>query len=386
MTPAVRRIILTNFRNYRALRLQVDAAPAVLTGPNGAGKTNLLEALSFLAPGRGLRRAKLGEVARRPADSPAGSENRWAVAATVDTDDGAIDLGTGRDSSDGADDGSDRRAVRIDGAPAKSQSALAEVLSVAWLTPEMDRLFMEGASARRRFLDRLIYGFVPEHASRLSAYERAMRERNRLLKDGGGDASWFTALEQQMAETGVSVAAARRDFVRQLNQASAEAQSAFPQPAVAMSGAMDDWLADGPALAAEDRFRDELAATRPVDAAAGRATQGPHRSDLAVRHAVRDVPAAECSTGEQKALLISLVLATARLRAVERGAPPLLLLDEVVAHLDADRRSALFDELMALGAQAWLTGTDRALFTGLAGRAQFFDVAGGTVAPADGTT
>ena len=385
--PAVRRVVLTDFRNYARLRLDVDDRPVVLTGPNGAGKTNLLEALSLLAPGRGLRRARLGQLvygAMRPDDEHGVENGIWAVAAQVVTPDGPVDLGTAREivrDAAGEYEG-ERRVVRIDGKTAKGQGDLARYFSVAWLTPEMDRLFVEASSGRRRFIDRLVYGFVPDHASRVSAYERAMRERSRLLRDGGADTSWLAALEAQMAEAAVAIAAARRDLVARLNQAGAAGIGPFPRPEVSMVGAVESWLGGGPALAAEDRFRETLVASRRRDAEAGGAAEGPHRSDLHVVHAVRGVPAAQCSTGEQKALLIALVLAAARLRALEHGAAPILLLDEVVAHLDETRRAALFDELVALGAQAWLTGTDRALFAALEDRAQFLDVADGAVRPA----
>jgi DNA replication and repair protein RecF len=382
--PAVRRIALTNFRNYARLRLEVEARPVVLTGPNGAGKTNLLEALSFLAPGRGLRRARLGEVVRgamRAGDEPDGV---WAVAAQVMTPDGPVDIGTAREvvrDAAGAQ-ASERRIVKIDGKLAKGQGDLARYLSVAWLTPEMDRLFLEASSGRRRFIDRLVYGFVPDHAGRVSAYERAMRERSRLLREGSADRSWLAALEQQMAEAAVAIAAARRDLVARLNQAGEAGIGPFPRPHATMEGAVEGWLGEGPALATEDRFRTALVESRRRDAETGGAAEGPHRSDLHVIHAGRGVPAAQCSTGEQKALLIALILAAARLRALEHGAAPILLLDEVVAHLDETRRAALFDELVALGAQAWLTGTDRALFAGLRDRAQFLGVADGAVRPA----
>jgi DNA replication and repair protein RecF len=300
------------------------------------------------------------------------------------TPDGPVDIGTAREivRTPGGDQESERRVVKIDGKPAKGQGDLARYLSVAWLTPEMDRLFLEASSGRRRFIDRLVYGFVPDHASRVSAYERAMRERSRLLREGSADPSWLAALEQQMAEAAVAIAAARRDLVARLNQASAAGIGPFPRPEATMEGAVETWLGDGPALAAEDRFRESLVESRRRDAEAGGAAEGPHRSDLQVIHAERGAPAEQCSTGEQKALLIALVLAAARLRALEHGAAPILLLDEVVAHLDETRRAALFDELVALGAQAWLTGTDRALFAALGDRAQFLDVADGALRPA----
>jgi DNA replication and repair protein RecF len=371
----VTRLTLTDFRNYRTLRLETAPAPVVLTGANGAGKTNLLEALSFLAPGRGLRRVRLADIGRREAEGQAA----WAVAATLATPDGPVDVGTGRDPA--PDAAGDRRLVRIDGAPAKGQAELARLFGIAWLTPEMDRLFIEGASGRRRFLDRMAYGFVPDHAGHLGAYERAMRERSRLLRDGVMDDAWLGALEHAMAENGVAVAAARRDTVERLGRALVLGTGAFPRPLIALDGLVEGWLDEGPALAAEDRLRARFAGARRHDAEAGGAAEGPHRSDLVVRHADKDMPATLCSTGEQKALLVALVLAAARLQAVERGAPPLLLLDEIAAHLDEARRAALFDEICALGAQAWMSGTDRRLFDALDHRAQFFTVADGAIAP-----
>ncbi|MBT6116284.1 MAG: DNA replication/repair protein RecF [Rhodospirillaceae bacterium] len=375
---AVTRLVLTDFRCYERLRLTVDGRPVVLTGPNGAGKTNLLEALSLLAPGRGLRRARLDEIDRGGA---AGPGNCWAVAATLDTADGPTEVGTAHEpAGDGAAEaGRGRRAVRIDGSAVRGQAPLAALATVAWLTPEMDRLFLEASSDRRRFLDRLVYGHQPGHATRIGAYEQAMRERNRLLRDrlGNrlGDDVWLDALEQRMAEESVAIAAARNEVVARLNGAMALAEGPFPRAGLTLDGLVEGWLAEGPALAAEERLRDALRAARSEDAAAGRTGAGPHRTDLAVRHLEKGRAAGECSTGEQKALLISIVLADARLVAMQSGATPILLLDEVVAHLDGRRRAALFDELCALGAQAWLTGTDRALFSGLEGRAQFFAVA-----------
>ena len=379
---AVRRLVLTDFRGYGAARLQVAAAPVVLFGPNGAGKTNLLEALSFLAPGRGLRRARLGEIDRRlrtpegALGEPAGGA--WAIHASLETPEGALEIGTGREASET----SERRVLLIDGESAKSQAALARHLGVVWLTPAMDRLFVEGGSARRRFLDRLVYGFDAEHAQRVSAYEQAMRERARLLRDGPLDASWLAALEGTMAETGIAIAAARRETVARLDQASAEAIGPFPATRLALAGEIEALLERLPALGAEDEIRARLKELRRQDAESGTTLLGPHRSDLVVRHAITGMPAAEGSTGEQKALLISIVLAHARLQAALRDRAPLLLLDEVAAHLDPARRGALFGEILRLGAQAWLTGTDAALFEGLRGRAQFFSVADAALAPA----
>lgn len=378
----VSRLALSDFRSYATAALECDGRPVVLTGANGAGKTNLLEALSFLAPGRGLRRARLSQVERqRKDDQPAGPG--WAINARVMLGGEETSVGTGRDPDRPAEDMGDRRIVRIDGERAKTQTALGDLVHLAWLTPEMDRLFMEGAGDRRRFLDRLVYGFTPAHAGRLAAYEKAMRERSRLLRDGRFDDAWLSALEETMATSGVAVADARRRFVEELAEAAELGISAFPVPDLALDGETEAGLARSAALDVEDELRARLAAGRRRDAEAGRALDGPHRSDLAVRHRAKDMPAGQCSTGEQKALLVAIVLATARLQKTARGSAPLLLLDEIAAHLDAARRAALFDEICALGPQAWMTGTDPALFGALVDRASFFTVADGAVRPTD---
>lgn len=381
------RLSLSNYRNYGAARLDFAAVPeadpgtpVVLTGPNGAGKTNLLEAISFLAPGRGLRNARLGDVDRRDAASAAGDAAApgWAVAATIATGRGRLAIGTGRVAA-GEPGAPERRAVRIDGEPARGQAALAERLGVLWLTPAMDRLFVEGPAGRRRLMDRLVTGLDPAHASRLARYEQAMRERARLLRDGVADAAWLAALEEIMAAEGVAVAAARRDAIERLDRACAEAAGIFPRARLNLVGAVEDWLAAMPALAAEERMRELLARGRSADALSGGAGFGPHRSDLAVIHAGKGVPAEAASTGEQKALLIAILLAQAQLQQAMRGEPPLLLLDEVAAHLDAVRRAALFETLAGLAGQAWMTGTDVALFAPLRGAARFLTVADGAL-------
>jgi DNA replication and repair protein RecF len=375
----VTRLMLTDFRNYREARLALGTAPVVLTGPNGAGKTNLLEAVSFLAPGRGLRGARLTEIdRRRPAACEAPAEiptHGWAVAATVATRRGALRIGTGRDAADG-----DKRLVRIDGEPARSQAALGERLGVVWLTPPMDRLFLDGPGGRRRFLDRLVLALDPGHAARVAAYEQALRERARLLRDNPADPAWLAALEGVMSAQGVAVAAARRDAVQRLDRACAAAEEPFPRARLRLAGTVEDWLDEMPALAAEAKFADALAAARPGDAVAGGAAVGPHRSDLAVSLAQTGVGAEFASTGEQKALLISILLAHAALQRALRGEPPLLLLDEVAAHLDTGRRGALFEVLARFESQVWLTGTDEALFAPLRGPAQFLTVRDGAVA------
>jgi DNA replication and repair protein RecF len=379
---AVRQIRLTDFRNYRQLRLDCDARPVVLVGGNGAGKTNLLEALSFLAPGRGLRRARLDEVCRRQPRKGFGEDEpspSWAVAATIDTPEGRLAIGTGLEPAK-SEGGLPRRVVRIDGRPAASQTALGRHVAAVWLTPQLDRLFLDGTSERRRFLDRLVTALHPEHAGDVAAYENALRQRARLLGEGNRDPHWFTVLEDTMARHGVALATNRADTVHRLDAAARLGVGPFPRAALAMTGEVDGWIAAMAALDAEDRLRAALAASRLRDAEAGTTSCGPHRSDLAVRHLDLDLPAAEGSTGQQKAVLVSIALAHARLVALSRGRPPLLLLDEIAAHLDAERREALLDEVVALGVQSWMTGTDAELFKPLAGRAQILRVTDGSIA------
>lgn len=376
---AVRRLALTEFRCYATLRLEVGPGPVVLTGPNGAGKTNLLEALSLLVPGRGLRRAGTGELTRQQAAPGAA----WAVSARIEDETGPVEIGTGRDP------GGDRRVVRIDGRNARLAD-LAGRMAALWLTPAMDRLFSEGSGGRRRFLDRLAFGLDPGHAAEAAGYEQAMRERARLLRaarDDGrpADPAWLAALEQGMARHGARLAANRLAIAARLDRACRDGIGPFPAARLAVEGEVEGWLTAGlDAEAAEERMRMALRAARPRDQAAGATTFGPHRSDLAVRHAARDIPAAQGSTGEQKAVLVAIVLAQGRVLAAEGGRMPLLLLDEVAAHLDRERRAALFDELCALGAQSWLTGTDAPLFEAFGARAQFFRVADASVEPGNG--
>jgi DNA replication and repair protein RecF len=383
---AVTRLVLTDFRCYETLRLDLDARPVVLTGPNGAGKTNLLEAVSFLTPGRGLRRARLDEIGRRPpgvdpTDNDAVSVP-WAVAATVDAAGETIDIGTGVQAAH-----PNRRVVRIDGHEAPSQSALGQWVQAVWLTPDMDRLFTDGASDRRRFIDRLVFGFDAAHAESLTGYERSMRERTRLLRDGrdgragcAADPSWLAALEDRMAQAGVAVAAARLALIARMNVACRLGVGPFPAADLRIDGEIETLLDSLPALDAEDQVRDRLAANRARDGEAGRAIYGVHRSDLVCRHVGKNIAARQCSTGEQKALLISIVLANMRLQALERGIAPILLFDEIAAHLDEERREALFDEICASGAQAWMTGTDQALFAPLADRASYIRISDAKIA------
>ncbi len=387
-TTSIGRLTMSDFRCYASQRIETGPAPVVLSGPNGAGKTNVLEALSFLVPGRGLRGAKLAEISRCDPASSGPSDKPWAVAASLNTPDGPADIGSGRDVRPAGQ--REKRIVHIDGAPARSQAALADYLSAQWLTPQMDRLFLEGASARRRFLDRLVFGTDPAHAGRVSAYEHAMRERSRLLRHGQSEASqapdpqWLSVLEETMASKGVAVSAARIDMAQRLDNIAgqAAAQGVFPGATVMAIGALEDWLRECPALEAEERLKSALKESRGADSENGAARFGPHRGDMAVRHLGTGQAAELCSTGEQKALLISLILANARLQAAERGSLPLLLLDEVAAHLDETRREALFEEILKLGIQAWMTGTDTTLFAPLKGEAQFFGVKNAVITPA----
>lgn len=367
---AVERLRLRDFRNFATLAIEPGGLPVVLHGANGAGKTNLIEAVSMLAPGRGLRGARLAEMDRAGGGA-------FSVTALVAGREGPLEIVTARDPA------SERRTVRIEGGAARSASALARHVGVVWLSPAQDRLFQDAPSARRRFLDRLVVTVIPEHARQLGAYERALRERSLLLREGRADPAWLGAIEGRLAATGVAVAAARRDLLAGLVRALAQPQDPFPAPLPALAGEVEDWLGEGPALEAEQRLADALRASRGLDAQTGGAAVGPHRTDLAVRDAETGMAAAQCSTGRQKALLLSIVLAEARLRRERLGELPVLLLDEVAAHLDPQRRSELFDALHALGAQCWLTGTEPALFSGLRGRARFLHVHDAAVDPDD---
>ncbi|WP_206378141.1 DNA replication/repair protein RecF [Sneathiella limimaris] len=382
---ALTRLVLTDFRNYTYLKLETDTRPVVLTGPNGSGKTNLLEAISFFSPGRGLRRARLKEVGNTDA------KKGWAVSALLKDEEFEHRLGTGLITKIVDGDIQERRTVRIDGENNLKATDFGSLISVGWLTPQMDRLFHEGAGGRRRFLDRLAFGYDPEHAKRTALYEKTMRERNRLLKEGRLDPHWLSSLEHRLAELGFAIHAVREETTARLNQAMLEEEQkatnasvkAFPKAEITIAGEFEDNVSGLTALAAEDHFRDELAKRRQIDGRAGSTTYGPHRADMAVFHREKDQEAALCSTGEQKALLISIILADARLQAGLHGKAPVLLLDEITAHLDQKRRQALFDEIIALDMQAWMTGTDQLLFSELGERAQFFTVDSGRISPAE---
>ncbi|MEP0964914.1 MAG: DNA replication/repair protein RecF [Roseobacter sp.] len=350
----VNSLQISHFRSHKTARLALDGRPVALFGPNGAGKTNILEAVSLLSPGRGVRRASAQDMTRRP------EALGWKVSGVLQSLNKSSEIETW--SQNGA-----ARQVKIDGKTA-AQTALGRIARVLWLIPSMDRLWIEGAEGRRRFLDRIALSFEPAHADASLAYEKAMRERNRLLKDMVRDSSWYLALESQMAEAAMMIDRNRRDALKQLAQAQAGASTAFPQADLTLIHNDQDI----PETTQE--MQDLLAQMRNRDLMAGRTLIGPHRADLVGTFAAKGVPAKDCSTGEQKALLVSLILANARALAETFGAPPLLLLDEVAAHLDADRRASLYEEILALGAQAWMTGTEKELFSAIAGNAQYFEV------------
>lgn len=372
------RLTLTNFRNYAALSLDLRPGAVIFTGDNGAGKTNLLEAISLFTPGRGLRRAPYGEIARE------GGDGGFALHTRLDGPLGEIEIGTGVAGGEAPGEGG--RRVRINGAATRSAEDMLEWLRVVWLTPAMDALFTGPAGDRRRFLDRLVLAIDGSHGQRALDYEKAMRGRNRLLAEGSRDGAWFEAIETQMAETGVAIAAARSEMVRLLSAMIEKLPSdgPFPQADIALAGELEGEIDTMPAVDVEEKFRRALANGRDRDRAAGRTLDGPHRSDLLVRHRPKSMPAELCSTGEQKALLVGLILSHARLTAEMSGLTPVLLLDEIAAHLDAGRRAALFSILEELNCQAFMTGTDAALFSSLRGRAQFLNVDHGTVVPSTG--
>jgi DNA replication and repair protein RecF len=374
MTPSrIHRLTLTHFRNYRVAGLETRGDMVALVGPNGAGKTNCLEAISFLSPGRGLRRATLEDVADNQGDGS------WAVSAEVEGALGLATLGTGIDAPRGE---TTSRRCRIDRENVPSATAFGDHLRMVWLTPAMDGLFMGAASERRRFFDRLVLAIDSEHSSRVSALDRSLRSRNRLLEVRNFDDHWCGAIERETAELAVAVAATRGQTALKLAamlRARGQA-SAFPSAEIALDGWMENALLSEPATAVEDRYRKILRDARPRDAAAGRTLDGPHLTDLQVIYAPKNMPARDASTGEQKALLIGLVLAHASLVAEMTGIVPLLLLDEVVAHLDPGRRSALFSELAKLGAQVWLTGADPAAFSEIGASGDVFDVENGRIA------
>jgi DNA replication and repair protein RecF len=376
MTAArLHRLQLTNFRSYRAAKLDVARDMVVLVGPNGAGKTNLIEAISFFVPGRGLRRAALDEVSFSEGDGS------WAASVEVEGALGLATLGTGIEPQHSGETATTRQC-RIDREPVSSAAAFADHLRAIWLTPAMDGLFSGPASERRRFLDRLVVAVDAEHRSRVSALERSLRSRNRLLEDPRHDPHWLDAVEHETAELAIAVAALRAETVRRLQDKLAQSRaiaSPFPFAEISLSGWIEKILLDHPATEIEDRYRAVLRENRARDAAAGRTLDGPHLTDLTVVYGPKNIPAEDASTGEQKAVLIRLVLAHCGLLEEMTGFAPILLLDEVGAHLDPNRRTALFDALSQLDAQVWMTGADPVAFAEISGRAQIFEVNPGTV-------
>lgn len=354
MSLALTELTLSHFRSHRRAQIAGDGRPVAIYGPNGAGKTNILEAVSLFSPGRGLRRAAAGEMARRP------ESLGWKLTGLLQLSGRSFEIETWSE-------GGAARQVRIDG-KAASQVDLGRIARVVWLVPAMDRLWIEGAEGRRRFLDRMVMSFDPGHAEASLVYEKAMRERNRLLKDQVRDAHWYAALESQMAKAGHRIDQARRAALAELGAAQEGAETAFPAADLTLV------QSEGEMPGTEADLRAALAESRGRDLQAGRTLVGPHRADLQAVYAAKDVAAKDCSTGEQKALLVSLILANARALAARDDAAPILLLDEVAAHLDAGRRAALYDEICALGAQAWMTGTGPELFAELGARAQSLEV------------
>lgn len=368
---------LVDFRNYKTLSLSLNAPHVVLTGANGSGKTNFLEAVSYLSPGRGLRRTAYPEIARE------GGPGTWAASFTLATDDDEVQLGTGLQPGPNGDLS---RRLRINGAAAKSAEAMAEHLSVLWLTPMMDSLFTGPASERRKWLDRMVLAIDKSHGSRVNGFEKAMRQRNRLLDEAPHQTVWLDGIEMQMAEFAIAIATARAELVSRLTHSLNtlhQDHEIFPMALVELEGVLEEDAFARPATDCEEIYKDRLVKMRHRDRSAGRTLEGPHRSDLKVRHGPKDMPAAKCSTGEQKALLLGLVLAHAHLVATRNGRTPILLLDEVAAHLDEARRLALFDILDRLGCQAWVTGTDARVFAPLGSRAQHFNISSGTITNLD---
>lgn len=369
---------LSCFRNYASLKLELDQRHVVLTGENGSGKTNLMEAVSFLSPGRGLRRAAYDTVGK------SGTSGAWSVFVELEGAEGSVSIGTGlSETAAGVDT---QRRVRINGTQVKTADELLDHSRIVWLTPAMDGLFTGPASERRKFLDRLVLAIDPGHGRRVLDFEKAMRGRNRLLAEDGSQSEWLDAVEAQMAELGTAIASARMELVSLLSTVIIrhnDPASPFPDAVLFTDGTLENSHGDMAASDLEAEYADRLRSGRWADKGAGRTLEGPHRTDLKVSHRPKAMAAAQCSTGEQKALLVGLMLAHARLTAEMNGFPPILLLDEIAAHLDAARRAALFDMIEDLNCQSFMTGTDRSLFDAMGGRGNYFDVADGKVSPQD---
>jgi DNA replication and repair protein RecF len=369
---AVRRITLEAFRNYPRLTLACDAAPVVLIGENGAGKTNCLEAISLLAPGRGLRQAKINEL--QNGEQASG----WAAAFECEGFQGAAHIGLGRDPEN-----PDKRLIRIDGKTARGQTALAQHMAVLWLTPDMDRLLAESLSERRRFMDRMVYALHPDHLTHINRFDEAMRERNRLLQDNSSDDSWLSALEDAMARDGVAIAAGRLHWLQALMPFLQHDFAPFPNLSIRLDGITEEKTQNAAAVDVEDFLRAQWKQERRADRENGTTRTGPHRTGLLVTHSLTNNLAEVCSTGEQKALIIRLVMAQANLLRELKKQTPLLLLDDIMAHLDERRRTALAERILDLKAQAWLSGTESAFFEGFSGKAAYLRVRNAEIAPLD---
>lgn len=368
---AINKLVLKNFRNHNQLNWNLTKDPIVIIGKNGAGKTNILEAVSLLAPGKGLRNAKLNELDQHNIDNT-GEVKTWFVESVVTSSFGITEISTHRLLSD-LDNGN-KRIIKINDKPLKQQSELNKILNIIWLIPQMDYLFLAGGSARRKFYDRLVFNFFPDHAQYLNNYENAMRERARLLKENICDNYWLNALERTMAETGVAIASARVQVLEYLRNYITKLNSCFPKALLNISGTLETGITKTAATALEEEFRIELNNTRKLDAASGRTNTGIHRSDLLVYHETKNIEASSCSTGEQKALLISIILALVKAKIELFASVPILLLDEIVAHLDDIRKEALFVELLDLKTQVWMTSTTANIFSSLKNKAQFIEL------------
>lgn len=365
---------LTGFRNYKTLEIDLTSRHVVLIGNNGAGKTNILEAISFLSPGRGIRRAAYDDIALD------GGDGTWTISAKFEGTSGQTQIGSGYVQK--PNEIEKHRRIKINGETIRGTDQLAEIVRIIWISPSMDRLFAATATERRRFLDRMVLAIDPQHGKRVSSFEKVVRSRNRLLSEHPGNSSWIESLEVQIAELGVAISIARRELITYLAKfvdSPNSCHSKFPTSRLSLVGEFEESVRDMPATDAEEFYQKTLRIYRPRDIAAGRTLSGPHLTDLNVVHKEKEMPAAQSSTGEQKALLIGIVLAHARLVLSLSGSPPILLLDEITAHLDSTRRKSLFDQLEELGSQCWLTGTEIALFDSLDSRAQIFQVVDGMV-------
>ena len=376
LNMAVKSLKLTNFRNYSSVQLETGNQSVVLTGLNGVGKTNLLESISLLTPGRGMRRSRLSELTRNKIDRDIETDRVWSISAKVAMAYGDESIITGLSNA-----GAEKRTVRIGGKTVKSQISLSEYVNAQWLTPQMDGLLRDSKAGRRKFLDRLVFGYDNEHVDKINTHDHAMRERSRLLKEGNWDDRWLAILESRMASNGVAVGVARIQVIDRLKKFCNESYQAFPGVGLSIVGDLEKYLTESTIDETEDRVRKSLAKSRLRDSIVGGACIGPHKSDLCVQHLDKGLVAEVCSTGEQKALLIAIILAHIRMISEERGRVPILLLDEVIAHLDEARRRSLFSALTAIGGQVWLSGTDPILFEPLVGNANFFSVSDGRVTP-----